>query len=111
MKSAEARSGSTIVELQEKIFRSLKLTQEEIKEKFGFFVEALRYGTPPHLGFAFGLDRIVMILSGTENIRDVIAFPKTQKASDLMMQCPSNVARNQLDELKIKAEPAEISWI
>lgn len=98
-------------ELQEKIFRTLKLTPEEIKEKFGFFVEALQYGTPPHLGFAFGLDRIVMILSKTENIRDVIAFPKTQKASDLMMQCPSKVAEKQLDELEIKAEPVEITWI
>ncbi len=98
-------------ELQEKIFRTLKLTQDDIKEKFGFFVEALSYGTPPHLGFAFGLDRIVMILSKTENIRDVIAFPKTQKASDLMMQCPSSVSSKQLDELKIKAEPVEISWI
>jgi aspartyl-tRNA synthetase len=98
-------------ELQEKIFRTLKLTIEEIKEKFGFFVEALQYGTPPHLGLAFGLDRIVMILSKTENIRDVIAFPKTQKASDLMMQCPSKVLKKQLDELKIKAEPVEITWI
>ncbi|MBS0603726.1 MAG: aspartate--tRNA ligase [Verrucomicrobia bacterium] len=98
-------------ELQEKIFRALKLTQEEIHEKFGFFVEALKYGTPPHLGLAFGLDRIVMVLTKTENIRDVIAFPKTQKASDLMMQCPSGVAPKQLDELKIKAEPVEISWI
>lgn len=98
-------------ELQEKIFRALKLSPDEIKEKFGFFVEALQYGTPPHLGFAFGLDRIVMLLSRTENIRDVIAFPKTQKASDLMMQCPANVAQKQLDELKIKAEPVEISWI
>ncbi len=98
-------------ELQEKIFRALKLTSEEIHEKFGFFVEALKYGTPPHLGIALGLDRIVMVLGKTENIRDVIAFPKTQRASDLMMQCPSHVAARQLDELKIKAEPAEISWI
>jgi aspartyl-tRNA synthetase len=98
-------------ELQEKIFRTLKLTPEDIKEKFGFFVEALQYGTPPHLGIAFGLDRIVMILSKTENIRDVIAFPKTQKASDLMMRCPSNVAPKQLGDLKIKAEPVDIAWI
>lgn len=98
-------------ELQEKIFRTLKLTPEEIEEKFGFFVEALQYGTPPHLGLAFGLDRIVMVLSKTENIRDVIAFPKTQRASDLMMQCPASVAPKQLDELKIRAEPVEISWI
>lgn len=98
-------------ELQEKIFRTLKLTPEDIKEKFGFFVEALSYGTPPHLGFAFGLDRIVMIISKTENIRDVIAFPKTQNAADSMIKCPSPVTSKQLDELKIKAEPVEISWI
>jgi aspartyl-tRNA synthetase len=98
-------------ELQEKIFQVLKLTPEEIKGKFGFFVEALQYGTPPHLGLAFGLDRIVMILSKTENIRDVIAFPKTQKASDLMMQCPSSVSTRQLEELEIRAEPVEITWI
>ncbi|MBS0653545.1 MAG: aspartate--tRNA ligase [Verrucomicrobia bacterium] len=98
-------------ELQEKIFQALKLSPADIQEKFGFFVEALQYGTPPHLGFAFGLDRIVMILSKTENIRDVIAFPKTQKASDLMMQCPSKVHPKQLDELKLKAEATEISWI
>jgi aspartyl-tRNA synthetase len=98
-------------QLQEKIFHALKLSPEEINEKFGFFVEALQYGTPPHLGIALGLDRIVMLLSKTENIRDVIAFPKTQKASDLMMQCPSRVAAKQLNELKIKAEPVEISWI
>jgi aspartyl-tRNA synthetase len=98
-------------ELQEKIFRTLKLTPEDIKDKFGFFVEALQYGTPPHLGIAFGLDRIVMILTKTENIRDVIAFPKTQKASDLMMQCPSKVTAKQLGDLAIKAEPVDISWI
>ncbi|MBS0621188.1 MAG: aspartate--tRNA ligase [Verrucomicrobia bacterium] len=97
--------------LQEQIFRSLKLSKEEIDEKFGFFVEALQYGTPPHLGFAFGLDRIVMILTKTENIRDVIAFPKTQKASDLMMQCPTAIPFKQLDELKIRAEPVEIPWL
>ncbi len=98
-------------ELQEKIFHTLKLTPEEVKGKFGFFVEALQYGTPPHLGLAFGLDRIVMVLSQTENIRDVIAFPKTQKASDLMMQCPSQVSDKQLAELDIRVEPVEITWI
>ncbi|MBY0529203.1 MAG: aspartate--tRNA ligase [Rhabdochlamydiaceae bacterium] len=98
-------------DLQEKIFRTLKLSPKEIQEKFGFFVEALQYGTPPHLGFAFGLDRIVMILTKTENIRDVIAFPKTQKASDLMMQCPAKVHPKQLDELKIRAETTEITWL
>lgn len=88
-------------ELQEKIFKILNLTAAEIKEKFGFFVDALRFGTPPHLGIALGLDRILMLATGTENIRDVIAFPKTQKASDLMMDCPSGVTRMQLNELKL----------
>lgn len=98
-------------DLQEQIFSLLRLTEKEIKEKFGFFVDALKYGTPPHLGFAFGLDRIVMLLCQTENIRDVIAFPKTQKASDLMMQCPSPVSSAQLKELEIEAKPKEITWI
>ncbi len=98
-------------ELQEQIFRALKLSAKDIKEKFGFFVEALQYGTPPHLGIALGLDRLIMLLSGTKNIRDVIAFPKTQNASDLMMQCPAHVAKKQLDELEIKTEPTKITWI
>jgi aspartyl-tRNA synthetase len=98
-------------EIQKKVFQALKLDGEEVKEKFGFFTEALQYGTPPHLGIALGFDRLVMILTKTENIRDVIAFPKTQKASDLMMQCPSRVHRKQLDELEIQAESKEISWI
>ncbi len=93
--------------IQEKIFKLLNLTQEELDEKFGFFLEALSYGTPPHLGIAFGLDRIVMILSGTDNIRDVIAFPKTQKASDVMMDSPSPVASKQLKELKLSIEEAD----
>ncbi len=89
-------------ELQRKIFDALKLTQEEISEKFGFFVEALQYGTPPHMGLALGFDRIMMILSKTDNIRDVIAFPKTQKASDPMLECPSTVAPKQLKELALQ---------
>ncbi|MGB7128772.1 MAG: aspartate--tRNA ligase [Candidatus Rhabdochlamydia sp.] len=97
-------------ELQNKIFELLHLSKNAIQEKFGFFVEALEYGTPPHLGFAFGLDRIVMILAKTENIRDVIAFPKTQKASDLMMQTPAKVEKKQLNELKVQIEPIEIIW-
>ena len=91
-------------DLQEKIFQTLQLSQEEIEQKFGFFVEALSYGTPPHLGLALGFDRIMMIITGTENIRDVIAFPKTQKASDLMLQCPSSVAPEQLRDLALEIE-------
>lgn len=97
-------------ELQQKVFECLKLTPEELETKFGFFLEALSYGTPPHLGIALGLDRIIMILTGTENIRDVIAFPKTQKASDLMMESPSKVAMEQLKELQIRIPDAQFSW-
>jgi len=97
-------------DLQEQIFQALNLKPEEIEEKFGFFVDALRYGTPPHLGLALGLDRIVMLLNGTDNIRDVIAFPKTQKASDLMMECPNRVNMPQLKDLGITAVEAELSW-
>lgn len=89
-------------DLQRKIFEKLELSEKEQQEKFGFFIDALSYGTPPHLGIAFGLDRIMMIINQTDNIRDVIAFPKTQKASDLMMNCPSPVAIDQLDELGIE---------
>jgi aspartyl-tRNA synthetase len=97
-------------ELQQKIFEKLNLQPAELQAKFGFFLEALSYGTPPHLGIALGLDRLIMILTGTENIRDVIAFPKTQKASDLMLECPASVAKQQLKELKISTEDPEFSW-
>ena len=97
-------------ELQQKIFEKLNLKPEELKAKFGFFLEALSYGTPPHLGIALGLDRLMMILTHTDNIRDVIAFPKTQKASDLMLECPAGVAKQQLKELKIMTEGPEFSW-
>lgn len=91
-------------ELQQIIFEKLNLEPEELQAKFGFFIEALSYGTPPHLGLALGLDRLMMILTQTDNIRDVIAFPKTQRASDLMLECPSPVASKQLNELKIITE-------
>ncbi|MBI5273425.1 MAG: aspartate--tRNA ligase [Chlamydiales bacterium] len=91
-------------DLQKKIFEVLQLTDEEIKEKFGFFIDALSYGTPPHAGLALGFDRIIMIITKTDNIRDVIAFPKTQKAYDLMMDSPATVHEKQLHELNIQVE-------
>ena len=86
-------------EIQKKMFEALELTEEEINNKFGFFVEALKYGTPPHGGLAFGLDRMTMLLAETDNIRDVIAFPKTASATDLMCEAPSDVSDSQLKEL------------
>ena len=84
------------------MFEALELTKDEVNDKFGFFVDALKYGTPPHGGFALGLDRMTMLLCNTDNIRDVIAFPKTASASDLMSNCPNKVDSKQLDELGIK---------
>ena len=103
----EAGGGSIRIhdgEVQKKMFEALELTEEQIKTKFGFFVEALKYGTPPHGGIAFGLERWIMILSGTDNIRDVIAFPKTASGNDLMSECPNKVEESQLDELGIKVK-------
>ncbi|TGE34168.1 aspartate--tRNA ligase [Desulfosporosinus sp. Sb-LF] len=93
--------------VQERLFSLLGFTEEEAVAKFGFLLEAFEYGTPPHGGVAFGLDRMIMLLSGKDNIRDVIAFPKTQSASDLMAQAPSTVADKQLKELHIKTDLGE----
>ena len=89
-------------ELQNRMFKALKLTKEDIERKFGFFVESLAYGTPPHGGIAYGLDRLVMTLLNKDNIKDVIAFPKTQSASDLLTEAPTVVDEEQLKELNIK---------
>jgi aspartyl-tRNA synthetase len=85
--------------MQAKIFQLLSLTDEEAKERFGFFLEALQYGTPPHGGIALGLDRTVMILGGETSIRDVIAFPKTASAADMMSGSPSAVRDEQIRDL------------
>ncbi|MBR0132813.1 MAG: aspartate--tRNA ligase [Lachnospiraceae bacterium] len=106
----EAGGGSVRIHLddvQEKMFEVLGFTKEQAMERFGFLLTAFKYGVPPHAGLAYGLDRLVMLLSGTDNIREVIAFPKVKDASDLMCNAPDVVDEKQLEELYLKTVPVE----
>ncbi|MGL5311913.1 MAG: amino acid--tRNA ligase-related protein, partial [Peptostreptococcaceae bacterium] len=94
-------------DVQEKMFKALGFTEEEAHEKFGFLLDAFKYGVPPHAGMAFGLDRLVMILAGTTNIKDVIAFPKNQSAVCPMTNAPAVAEEAQLEELSIQVSIAD----
>ncbi len=108
MNGLELGSGSIRIhrkDVQQQIFQSLGISDEEARARFGFFLDALEYGTPPHGGIALGLDRIVMLLAGAPNMREVVAFPKTAKAIDLMADAPTTVTEQQLRELHIRVAP------
>lgn len=110
LNGVELSSGSmriTDYELQQKMFRALKLTDEEIEAKFGFLVEAYKYGAPPHGGMGIGLDRLAMLMCGADNLRDVTAFPKVQNASELMSSCPAPVDTESLDVLGIQLKESD----
>jgi aspartyl-tRNA synthetase len=105
MNGLELGSGSIRIhrkDVQQVIFKSLGISEEEAHQRFGFFLDALEYGTPPHGGIALGLDRIVMLLAGAANLREVITFPKTAKAIDLMADAPTTVTEQQLKELHLR---------
>ena len=89
-------------DIQSRMFNALGFTKEETEEKFGFLIEAFRYGAPPHGGLAYGLDRLIMLLTGEKNMRHVIAFPKTQSASDLLTGAPVSLSEKQLEEVHIR---------
>jgi aspartyl-tRNA synthetase len=106
----EAGGGSMRIydrDVQKTIFELLGLTEEEIQQKFGWFIQAFNYGTPPHGGVAFGLDRLTMILSGTDNIKDVIAFPKNLKMVGLLEGTPNTVEPSQLSDLHVEVNHEE----
>jgi len=110
LNGVELGSGSIRIhqqELQDRVFKMLGLSEEQRRGRFGFFLDALTYGTPPHGGIALGLDRVVALLAGEKSIREVIAFPKTAKAQDLMAEAPSGVDKDQLDLLGIELKPAK----
>jgi aspartyl-tRNA synthetase len=110
LNGSELGSGSIRIHeqnVQERVFKALGLSQEQLRNRFGFFLDALTYGTPPHGGIALGVDRVVALLVGEKSIREVIAFPKTAKAQDLMAEAPSNVDSDQLDMLGIQLKKVE----
>jgi len=110
LNGVELGSGSIRIhqqELQDRVFKMLGLTEEQRRNRFGFFLDALTYGTPPHGGIALGLDRVTALLAGEKSIREVIAFPKTAKAQDMMAEAPSTVDTDQLDLLGIQLKPSE----
>ena len=110
LNGTELGSGSIRIhrqDIQSKIFHALGMTEDEARARFGFFLEALQYGTPPHGGIALGLDRLVMILAGASSLREVIAFPKSQQAMDVMAGAPSEADPHQLEDLSLEVKVTE----
>ena len=106
----ELGSGSVRIhraDIQRRVFRALGISDEDAESRFGFLLGAFRFGAPPHAGFAFGIDRLVAIFTGEENIREVIAFPKTQSGSDLMTGAPTPIAPQAMLDLGLRALPKE----